>query len=371
MNLWHDKKKAAVTRLSIHSQPVTRYTSVTISCQVPQISIIMPCYNARSTVARAVMSIVNQTISDWELIVVDDGSTDGSAELIKKIAQTDSRIRLIQRDHRGVVAASNHGFSMAQPTPLIARMDADDVSHPSRLARQSHALANHPELGGVSCLVRFAGDHETAAGYAHHVQWTNRHVSAEAVALNRFIDLPVPHPTLMYRREVVEHWGGYRDGDFPEDYEMFLRWLAGRVRIGKVNETLYDWYDPPTRLSRNDPRYDMMAFHQCKAPYLAQAIHDSGCSHRALWIAGAGRPARKCANPLEQSWKPASGFIDVDPRKIGRMLHGRPVVAMTALPPINQSVIVSYVGSRGAGDRIRDALKASGRIEGIDFWIAA
>lgn len=360
-----------VSTLPIHSPPHFRYAYLIIQSSQPNISVIMPCYNASSTVTRAVASIRGQTRTDWELIVVDDGSTDDSADQVEILVQNDPRIRLVRCAHRGVVAASNHGFSLSRAAPLIARMDADDVSHPTRLAQQSQALANDAGLGAVSCLARFAGNQQTAGGYAHHVRWANRQVSVDDIALNRFIDLPVPHPTLMYRREVVEKRGGYREGDFPEDYEMFLRWLAGGVRVGKVNETLYDWHDPPSRLSRNDQRYAMAAFHQCKAPYLAQAIDESGCARRELWIAGAGRPARKCATPLEQAWKPASGFVDVDPRKIGRLIHGRPVVAMSALPPADQAVIVSYVGTRGAGDRIRAALIASGRAEGTDFWIAA
>ncbi|MCP5538450.1 MAG: glycosyltransferase family 2 protein [Akkermansiaceae bacterium] len=330
----------------------------------------MPCYNAEASVARAVKSIQAQTLSDWELIVVDDGSSDHSADLVAGLAVNDPRIHLIRRSHQGVVAASNTGFSQAD-APIIARMDADDVSLPNRLEKQFQALANHPELGAVSCLARFAGDTETAAGYAHHVDWTNSHVTTGEIALNRFIDLPVAHPTLMYRRELVERYGGYRDGTFPEDYEMFLRWMSCGVHVAKVDEVLYDWYDPPTRLSRNDKRYAMAAFHQCKAPYLAQAICNAGCADRELWIWGAGRPARRCARPLETAWKTASGFIDIDPRKIGRCLHGRPTVSAGDLPPIDQAVIVSYVGTRGARDNIRADLMASGRTEGVDFWICA
>lgn len=114
----------------------------------------------------------------------------------------------------------------------------------------------------------------------------------------------------------------------------------------------------------------MAAFHACKAPYLTQAIIESGCGDRELWIAGAGRPARKCAAPLETSWKKASGYIDIDPRKVGRLIHGRPVVSMDHLPPIDQAVIVSYVGTRGAHYIIRANLIATGRIEGKDFWLA-
>ena len=334
------------------------------------VSVVMPCHNGVKTVGRAVESIRAQTLENWELVVVDDGSTDGSAEVVARIAETDVRIRLLRRPHEGVVAASNFGFSHASGG-LIARMDADDVSLPRRLERQVEMLGARADLGAVSCLTRFAGDAAAAGGYAHHVGWANAAVSAEDVALSRFVDLPVPHPTLMYRRETIGRCGGYRDGDFPEDYEMILRWISQGTRIGKVDEVLYDWHDPPGRLSRNDSRYAPEAFHRCKAPYLAQAVADSGCAGRDLWIWGAGRPARKCARPLEAAWKPAAGFIDIDPRKIGRKLHGRPVVSADDLPDRENSVIVSYVGTRGARDVIRTALTDTGRIEGVDFWIAA
>jgi len=273
----------------------------------PQVSVIMPCYNAAGTVARAIQSIQNQTFSSWELIVVDDGSTDHSADVIADIARTDPRIRLVRRNHTGVVGASNHGMSLARGE-FVARMDADDVSRPSRLARQVDALDENPEYGAVSCRVNFAGDPESAGGYAHHVRWANQCITSEQIALSRFIDLPVPHPTLMFRKKLIDSHGGYRHGPFPEDYELILRWISCGVRIGKMDEILFDWHDPPTRLSRNDDRYDMGAFHACKAPYLAKAIAESGCADRELWVAGAGRPARKCARPLELAWKVASGL---------------------------------------------------------------
>lgn len=331
----------------------------------------MPCYNAASTVSRAIQSILDQTLTDWELIVVDDGSDDDSAAIVKALVQQHpEKIRLVRKDHSGVVETSNLGYRLARGH-YIARMDADDVSLPQRLVKQVAVLNSSTTLGMVSCLVRFAGDPTSAGGYAHHVAWANRQVSAEDIRLSRFIDLPTPHPTLMLRRNLLGGDLAYRDGDFPEDYEWFLRWLDRGIQVAKVPEVLFEWHDPPTRLSRNDRRYDMAAFHRCKAPYLAKAIARAGCDQRELWIAGAGRPARKCAAPLEQAWQRAAGFIDIDPRKIGRSLHGRPVVSLDSPPPAEQAVIVAYVASRGAGDVIRNALLGLGRVEGVDFWIAA
>ncbi len=334
------------------------------------ISVVMPCFNAAATVARAVRSIQHQTFSDWRLIVVDDGSTDDSANIVESIAAMDPRILLIRSPHLGVVGASQRGNEEAQGE-FIARMDADDVSLPDRFAVQLAALRADNALDAISCLVRFAGDTNNARGYAHHVEWTNQLNTVERIALNRFIDLPVPHPTLMYRRSLIERCGGYRDGEFPEDYEMVLRWIDGGARIGKIDQVLYDWHDPPTRLSRNDPRYAMQAFHQCKAPYLARAIVACGAGDRELWIWGAGRPARKCARPLFTAWRQPSGYVDIDPTKIGRTLHGCPVVSSDSLPPKDSAVIIAYVGTRGAGENIRQDLVSRGWVEGIDFWIAA
>lgn len=330
----------------------------------------MPCFNAAGTVSRAIQSIRRQTFSNWELIIIDDGSDDESALEARRASGKDPRIQLHRIPHQGVVAASHIGYSHAQ-ADIIARMDADDVSRPTRFEQQLNSLQRQPELDAVSCLARFAGDLSAARGYARHVDWANQCQSPEQIALNRFIDLPVPHPTLMYRRALVEDHGYYHDGTFPEDYELFLRWLSAGARIGKVPEVLFDWHDPPSRLSRNDSRYAMQAFHQCKAPHLARAIRQAGAADRDLWIVGAGRPARKSARPLEQAWKKASGFIDIDPRKIGRSIHGQPVVSPDQLPPTQQSLIVSYVGTRGARELIRQQLVQAGRLEGLDFWIAA
>ncbi|NWK57074.1 glycosyltransferase family 2 protein [Verrucomicrobiaceae bacterium N1E253] len=330
----------------------------------------MPCYQAGNSVGRAINSIRTQTFKDWELIVVDDGSSDHSIDEILNHVRQDQRVCLIRQPHQGVVAASNHGFEHARGA-TIARMDADDVSRPRRLECQLEYLHAHRDLGAVSCQVHFAGDSSLAGGYAHHVHWTNSCRDAASIERNRFIDLPVPHPTLLYRREIIEQHGHYRHGDFPEDYELILRWISQGVSIGKTEDILFDWYDPPSRLSRNDTRYHMSAFHQCKAPYLLKALQKNGTDTRDLWIWGAGRPSRKSARPLEHVWKQASGFIDIDPAKIGRQLHGRPVVSPNDLPPPEQAVIVSYVGTRGAHQNIRECLLSAGRREGIDFWIAA
>ena len=168
----------------------------------PLVSVVLPVYHAAPTLARAVASIQGQTWSSWELIAVDDGSTDGSREILARFARADPRVRVLSQAHAGVTVAANAGLAAARGD-LIARMDADDWSHPERLAEQVALLENDRSLGVVSCLVEFGGDPVARKGYALHVDWVNSLVTPEAIAAGRFVESPVANPSVMFRRELV------------------------------------------------------------------------------------------------------------------------------------------------------------------------
>jgi hypothetical protein len=123
-------------------------------------------------------------------------------------------------------------------------------------------------------------------------------------------------------------------------------------------------------LSRTDSRYRVEAFFDLKARYLARELVRSG-GGREVWVAGAGRPTRQRAAALEIEGARIEGYADVDPRKIGGEIAGRPVVAPANLPPRDQAVVLSYVGNRGARDKVRAVLEKQGREEGVDFWLCA
>ena len=329
----------------------------------------MPVRNAAATVARAVASIQGQTLRDWELIAIDDGSKDASRFILIEMAQTDPRIRIL-RTKSGLVGALNAGLAAASGE-FVARMDADDESAPSRLERQAQHLQADPQLGLVGCAVAYGGDRTMQAGYALHVDWVNTLLTPEEIALNRFIESPFAHPSVMFRRALVEAHGGYREGDFPEDYELWLRWLDAGVPMAKVPELLFTWNDLPDRLSRTDPRYAPEAFYRLKARWLAEWLKHDLEPGRAVWIWGAGRPTRQRAAHLVAHGVTIAGYIDVDAKKTGRKVGGVPVVAEADLPPRENSFILGYVGTRGARDYIRNVLGKSGRTEGADFLMCA
>ena len=332
----------------------------------PAVTVLMPAYNAAPTIARAIASVLAQTDPAFELLVVDDGSTDQTAALAAGTG--DPRVRVVARPHGGIVAALNAGLAEAR-APLVARMDADDEMAPERLARQRAALEADPGLGLVGARVAHADDGGDTRGFAAYVDWLNGLVDEAAIALNRFIESPFAHPSVMFRRSLVDAHGGYADGPFPEDYELWLRWLEAGVRMAKVPATLLTWHDGPGRLTRTHLRYGVEAFYALKARYLARWLHAHGHARIVLW--GSGKTSRQRAAPLAAQGITITGFIDVDPRRGGGHSNGVPIRYFEELGAPEGEFVVSYVGKRGARDFIRAHLAARGWLEGEHFLIAA
>jgi glycosyltransferase involved in cell wall biosynthesis len=331
---------------------------------------VLPVRDAASTVDAAVASVRAQTDPDWELIAVDDGSRDDSLARLTAAASADPRIRVVASPRRGLVAALNTGLALARGG-LVARMDADDLSRPARLARQRAYLERHPATGLVATRVQFDGDRGRAGGYARYVDWTNTLLAHEDIRLASFIESPFAHPSVMFRRELVERHGGYADGDFPEDYELWLRWLDAGARMEKLPEALLVWRDSATRLSRRDRRYDAEAFARVKAGSLARWLAAHNAQHPAIAVWGAGRVSRRHARHLSARGITIAAWIDIDPRKVGRSIDGAPVIGPAELGGTRRPFVVSYVGSHGARELIGEALRARGYRAGGDYVLAA
>jgi glycosyltransferase involved in cell wall biosynthesis len=334
----------------------------------PQVSVVLPCYNAAGTLEASLGSLAGQAFGDWECLCIDDGSTDESPALLDRWARRDNRFVVLRQEHGGIVSALNRGLAAARGT-LVARMDADDMARPERLGEQVARLEREPDLGVVSCLVEEQPAGATGEGFARYLRWTNTIVSPEDHRLNRFVEAPVIHPTVTFRRELVDRRGGYREvPPWPEDFELWLRWLHHGVRFAKVPRVLYEWRDRPGRLSRTGGRYAEEAFYACKLHYLALGPLRG---HRRVGVWGAGRVTRKRMEPLEDAGIEVAFYVDIDPRKIGRPVGGTPVLAPEELAGAPDVPLLACVGSRGAREAIRAALAGSRYREGVDFWCLA
>ncbi|MBF0171182.1 MAG: glycosyltransferase [Nitrospinae bacterium] len=327
----------------------------------PPLSVHLPVRNGGAFLREAVESLRSQTFADFEILLVDDHSSDGAAEAV---ALLDPRIRLIPNEGTGVADAANTALAHSR-APLIARMDADDVSAPRRFEKQVAYLRDHPDVDVVSCLVDIFGD-RVDEGYRRYETWINGIVTRDEIRRNVFAESPIPNPTFLMRREVAERLGGWRDGDGPEDYDFWLRAWEEGVVMEKVPEVLYRWRDWSGRTTRNDDRYSTDAFLRCRTRSLARTV----AKDAPVVIWGAGRNGRTLARLLEGEGAVVEAFIDIDPRKIGGERRGKPVHA-PAFAARTERVILAAVASRGAREEIGAALRGMGKVEGRDYWLVS
>ena len=330
----------------------------------PAVSVLMPVRNGARYLPEALRSIAGQTWPDYELVVVDDGSRDASREIIRRHAARDARIRLIEREAEGIVAALNAGLS-ACCAPLVARMDADDVMHPERLALQREAFVETPDLSLCATDVCLFPVQATGAGMFEYVRWQHGLTDTESIAANMFWEAPFVHPSVMFARHQVLAAGGYREGAFPEDYELWLRLHALGARFKRIAKPLLSWRQHRGSLSANDTRYSQAAFDSVRVHYLAAALRHRQIQSVVVW--GAGRRTRKRALALLQENISISAWIDIDPRKIGQVLNNVPVHPPAWLQG-RDVVVLGYVRAHGARALIAAELDEMGFTAGLDYW---
>ncbi|MBP8823273.1 MAG: glycosyltransferase [Flavobacteriales bacterium] len=330
-----------------------------------RISVLLPFHNAAIHLDAAIASIAAQTFSAWELLLIDNASSDESNAIAHRWAKQDERIRVITEPAVGIAHALNTGLRHAQGR-YIARMDADDISHPQRLAKQIEYLEAHPEIGVLGTRTTFATSVKKSSGMLWFVQWQNAILSPQEHYVKRFVDAPLAHPTVLFRRELVERHGNYNTGPLPEDHELWLVWMDAGVRFAKLPEELLTWNDHAQRLSRTHANYSVDAFFSTKVKWLAKWLKRK-LDGRPLIIAGTSNICRQRARMLEAEGLAIAAFTDVKPRTI----TGYAFIPHDALPPHGEAFIVSFISQRGTGDRIADFLAGRGLVEGQDFVLAA
>ena len=330
----------------------------------PRISTVLPVYNGAETLRRAIASIQSQDIEDWEMIVVDDGSADGSAGIAADMASRDQRIQLLRQPHRGLVPALRTGCAAARGE-FIARMDADDCSLPQRFSKQLAWFDEHPN--GVHCgtQVRMAGAH-VKSGRLRYEAWLNENTTHESIVREMFVECPIAHPTFMMRRSALESIGGYRAFDGPEDYDLIMRFWQHGHELGNVPEVLLDWHESAERHSMTSPRYTEEAFRAFKRYWLDHSRITGG---RPLYQWGAGEVGKRWL----REWDPGAivAVADIRSSKIGQRIHGYAVIRPEDLPRAGNCFVVIAVGTPGARGDIRAHCAALGLVEEGDFIFVA
>lgn len=209
------------------------------------ISVIIGVYNEEERVARAIESVLFGTYTDIEIVVVDDGSTDKTPQVLDRIAAMDTRVKVITLEKNGGLAHALNVALEAASGEYIARMDADDYSYPTRLDEQLKYLLANPELDFCGTAARLVDG---------AVAWGIRQYPAEITAHTLYSYNPFIHPSMFFKRSVLNAVGGYRDEDDTwrcEDYDLYFRLYGAGFFGGNMQEILLDYFEPKDSAARH------------------------------------------------------------------------------------------------------------------------
>ncbi|QBQ54497.1 glycosyltransferase family 2 protein [Nitrosococcus wardiae] len=285
----------------------------TLGC--PSVSVLMIAYNSAPYISDAIKSILKQTFQEFEFIIVNDGSTDGTTELIREFARQDLRIRAIETENRGIGAATNRGLVECHGR-YIAIMDSDDIAEPARLKAQADFLESHPDIAGVGSQWLMIDTKGQIVGLDTHP------TKPELVEVLMFAFFCLHHPTIMIRRDALLAAGGYTEDRacLVPDYDVFLRLILSGFKLSNLPQVLFRWRLNPTGTTRGKAKAQTLSADLVRR-HAFQLIQQKE-PHRAAMIATTvvkAFPAGTCfdkrirkvlpnhsPNPLMQHWRALS-----------------------------------------------------------------
>ncbi|MCK5793560.1 MAG: glycosyltransferase [Anaerolineales bacterium] len=338
---------------------------------MPDVSVLLPCYNASETLEETLNSLQKQTYPDFEVICVDDGSTDSTGALLTGWVQKDPRFIYIPKEHSGVVEAANTGLEFCRGE-IVVRMDADDRCHPDRIKLQREYLLKNPEVAVVGSLVKGFPAEQIGEGFQLYYDWLNSLINHEDITREIFVESPIANPCAAFRRSWIRELGGYQDHGWPEDYDLWLRFYLAGALFAKIPDVLLEWREHPGRLTHQDSRYSVENFLRAKAHYITKG---PARERDAVFVWGAGMTGRRLSKHLVREGLPLAAFVEVDQKKIGNTRRGKPIVSVEELPVLwgqyQNPILLTAVRARSAAPLIKAALDELGLVEGQDWWRAA
>jgi len=213
-----------------------------------KVSVIMPVYNAQNYVEEAILSILNQTYQNFEFIIINDGSTDKSLEIIQKYALQDNRIKVISRENKGLPYSLNEGIKLAKGK-YIVRMDADDISISDRIERQLKFMENHLEVGIVGGAI--ISNHKIFTYYTN-----DKMIKAELI-----FSTPFAHPCVMIRKEIITKYNLFYNEKFlhSQDFELFSR-MAKFTKMANLKEVVLKYRILDSSITKNTKEKERYEF---------------------------------------------------------------------------------------------------------------
>jgi glycosyltransferase involved in cell wall biosynthesis len=320
--------------------------------QQPLISILIPFKNTEEYLPECLKSIVNQTYTNWELLIVDDGSTDESYKIVEAFTHKESRIKLFKNNGKGIIEALRLAFSKSKGE-LITRMDSDDIMTSNKLEVLSTNLITYGKQHVAIGLVNYFSETGLGEGYSKYETWINNLTKKGTNYSEIYKECVIPSPCWMIHREDLISVNDFKPNRYPEDYDLTFRFYKNGFKCIPCNTVLHQWRDYSSRASRTDPHYSYEYLLDIKLYYFLQLDYNNT---RPLTLWGAGKKGKAIAKTLIKN-DIAFCWICDNPKKIGQDIYGKKLKSFNYLKQIKNPQSIIAVANVEAQKQIRAYLK--------------
>lgn len=329
----------------------------------PLISILTPFKNTSQYLTECLDSIINQSYPNWELLIIDDHSTDDSYDVVFAFAEMDKRIKLIKNSGQGIIEALRLAYSESNGT-YITRMDSDDIMHPEKLSIMCNDLQTHGNQHIALGLVKYFSEAGIGDGYAKYESWLNALTKKGNNYSEIYKECVIPSPCWMIHRDDLELCGAFTPSRYPEDYDLAFRFYKHKMRCIPTNSLLHYWRDYSTRASRTDDHYAENHFLELKVDYFLKLNYNVS---RPLTIWGAGQKGKKVAKLLKDKQIPFIWICD-NQKKIGKHIYDELLFSFEHLSTLENPQTIICVANNEAQVEIKDYFKTLEMESMVDYY---
>lgn len=316
------------------------------------ISILIPFKNTSQFLPECLDSILKQTHKNWELVIVDDHSTDNSFDIVSKYASNDSRIKLLKNDGSGIIDALRLAFNNSNGT-FITRMDSDDIMTQNKLEVLLNNLISYGRKHIAIGKVKYFSATGINNGYANYEIWLNGLIETGENYSEIYKECVVPSPAWLIHREDLIACEAFNPNLYPEDYDLTFRFYKYKMTCIPCSDVLHHWRDYQTRTSRTDAHYAQNYFLELKLKYFLELEYDM---ERPLVIWGAGNKGKSIAKLLIKHDVSFHWICD-NPKKIGKHIYDQELMSFSFLEQINNPQSIITVANSTAQYEIKDYFK--------------
>lgn len=327
------------------------------------VSILIPFKNTEAFLVECLQSILDQDYTNWEVIAVNDGSSDASKQLVTSYSVRDPRIKVIDNVGSGIISALRFAYSMSKGS-YITRMDSDDIMTPSKLSTLVSLLGTqgkgHVALGKVT----YFSASGISNGYKRYEEWLNKLTHSGTNFDERYKECVIPSPCWMVHRDDLDLCGAFENDRYPEDYDLAFRMFGNGLRCIPCSDILHLWRDYDTRTSRTSEHYAQNYFLDIKLFYFLKLDWDT---NRPLVIWGAGNKGKTIGKALIKKGISFTWVCD-NPNKIGKTIYGVPMMSYLDLKTLHNTQSIITVANEQAQQEIHEFLKNQNQMSMKDYY---